>query len=112
MGDFLLLENFSISSQSPRVAKALIFSHQYLGTAGEWLLQLPARCSPQLNTHVGHQEKPPLPTAVTHGSSPALPSFQTHRLSGILKSRYSCSAFLWWPSWIRVETVLCRERSR
>lgn len=31
MGDFLLLENFSISSQSPRLARALIFSHQYLG---------------------------------------------------------------------------------
>lgn len=32
MGDFLLLENFSISSQSPRLARALIFSHQYLRT--------------------------------------------------------------------------------
>lgn len=70
MGDFLLLENFSISSQSPRVARALIFSHQYLGTAGERLLQLPAHCSPQLNTHVGHQGKPPLP----HGCDPRLQS--------------------------------------
>lgn len=34
MGDFLLLENFSISSQSPRVARALIFSHQYLEHQG------------------------------------------------------------------------------
>lgn len=36
----------------------------------------------------------------------------THLLSGMRKSRASCSARLLWPPRIRVVTVSCRDRSR
>lgn len=65
MGDFLLLENFSISSQSPRLARALIFSHQYLRT---WVT-LVLRATSTLH----HSQRDPQP--------------RPHLLSGILNSR-------------------------
>lgn len=66
---------------------------------------LATRACREAGLNIGMQERQEAPGLPTGG-------ILTHLLSGMRKSRASCSARLLWPPRIRVVTVSCRDRSR
>ena len=66
---------------------------------------LATRACREAGLNIGMQERQAVPELQTS-------RLLTHLLSGIRKSRASCSARLLWPPRIRVATVSCRDRSR